>query len=185
MIPLTFLGELGGLLPLAQAVASVEVAPANLARDLTRMAPLLIPIVALFIPIIVVPTAIVMKQAHRRRELEHAERIRALELGRTLPGDESVLSPEKLSAGIGIIVPIGSLLVGWMVCESQGYREEVWVLASVVALAGVIGGTILAAKHMGIRERERARAAGYHLPSQHGKVESYDPDTIDVVGRRG
>jgi hypothetical protein len=176
----TIFGELGGLITLAQASA-----PPDLARDLTRMAPLLIPIVALFIPIIVVPTALLVKHAHRRRELEHAERIRAMELGRTLPGDEPVLSPEKLCAGIGIVVPIGSLLVGWLACESLGFRDEIWVLASMVALAGVIGGTILAAKHMGIRERERARAAGYHNPAQHGKGEAYDPDTIDVVGRRG
>ena len=169
--------DLCGLLPLAQISVS-----SDMTRDLTRMAPLLIPIVALFIPIIVVPTAIVMKQAQRRRELEHAERIRALELGRTLPGDEPALSPEKLSAGIGIVVPLGSLLVGWLACESQGYRAEIWVMASVVSLAGVLGGTILASRQMGMRERERTRAAGYQM---HTKGEAYDPDTIDVVGRRG
>ncbi len=45
---------------------------------------------ALAIPIIVVPAELAFKHAAKLRDLEHAERMRALELGRFNPGDEDV-----------------------------------------------------------------------------------------------
>ena len=53
------------------------------------MDPLIIPIVALLIPIIIVPTALGIKHAKFLREVKHAERMRAMELGRTRAEDES------------------------------------------------------------------------------------------------
>ena len=53
----------------------------------------LIPIVALAIPIVLVPVVLGICHARNERELEHSERMKALELGRALPGDESRWTP--------------------------------------------------------------------------------------------
>ena len=66
-----------------------------------------IPIMALLIPIIVAPTAIVFRYVRFHREIKHAERMRALELGRPFPGDEPWWSPERIIVAIGAGVPLG------------------------------------------------------------------------------
>ena len=60
----------------------------------------------------IAPLAIILgiRQAQRKREMEHIERMKALELGRTLPQDEPWLSPTKIGAAIGILVPIAALV---------------------------------------------------------------------------
>ena len=53
-----------------------------------NMSVAIIPIVGMSIPIILVPVILGLRHARLERELEHAERMKALELGRTLPKDE-------------------------------------------------------------------------------------------------
>ena len=48
------------------------------------------------------------RHERRKRELEHLERMKAFELGRTLPQDEPWLSPMRLAAMIGAGVPLGA-----------------------------------------------------------------------------
>jgi len=60
------------------------------------MDPLIVPLAALTIPIVVAPTAIAFKHVQRLRELEHIERMRALELGWVLPKDEPWWSPARI-----------------------------------------------------------------------------------------
>ena len=47
---------------------------------------LMVPLLALMIPLIVAPMAIVAKYRHRRREWEHAERMRMIELNKSILG---------------------------------------------------------------------------------------------------
>ena len=48
------------------------------------MDPILIPILGVFIPIVVVPASLIFKFYKYKRECEHLERMKALEVGRTL-----------------------------------------------------------------------------------------------------
>jgi hypothetical protein len=140
------------------------------------MSPLVIPIIALLIPVVVVPTALGVKYAQRLRELEHAERMKALELGRTLPQDEPWWSPAKVSVAIGAGVPIGVFYCAYLATESAGFREEVWGTSAAVGLAAVISGAVLANKHFNLRARaEQAYAA--KSPAE--------ADAFDVVSARG
>ena len=43
------------------------------------MDPLIIPIVGILMPLVLVPTVLVLKHRHKRREWEHRERMRAME----------------------------------------------------------------------------------------------------------
>ena len=60
---------------------------------------MIIPIVAMAIPIVLVPVVLGIRHARLERELEHAERMKALELGRTLPEDEPWWTPPRISVG--------------------------------------------------------------------------------------
>jgi hypothetical protein len=141
------------------------------------MDPLVIPIVALSIPIFVVPVALGVKYAQRLRELEHQERMKALELGRTLPQDEAWWSPAKICVLIGAGVPIGSSFCAYLATESRGYHQDVWMSSMLVGIAGVVCGTVLAAKHFNYRaEAERAASLA---------KARVDADAFDVVGTRG
>ena len=143
------------------------------------MDPILIPIVALLIPIVIVPTALGFRHARFLREVEHAERMRAMELGRTLAEDEA-WSPARLAVAIGVGVPIGSLLIAWLAAMTTGSTSAEADLdgAGVVGLGGVICGTVLAARHFAGPPAGRRDPPGVEKPE-------YDPDAYDVVGRRG
>src|SRR6516165_157929 len=76
-----------------------------------------------------------------KRELEHKERMRALELGRTLPGDSPWLSPAKLGLLIAAAVPIGVFACASATTVERGFHADVWTAAGMVGLGGVICGT--------------------------------------------
>jgi hypothetical protein len=138
------------------------------------MDPLLIPVFALLIPIVIAPTAMAFKKAERARQLEHTERMRALELGRILPKDEPWWNAGRISVTIGAGVPIVAMVAAIIASESNGYQERVWLMSGMVSMTGVISGTCLAIRH-------------FFGPSHDTAVEKpqYDPDAFDVVGRRG
>jgi hypothetical protein len=141
------------------------------------MNPLVIPIVALLIPLVVAPVAMGLKYARYERELEHTERMRALELGRPLPGDADWWSPAKLCAGIGVGVPVGVFFCAWMATQSAGFRDGIWAGATAVGMSGVIAGSVLTARHLS--HRARAEAPLYPKPYV------ADADAYDVAGSRG
>jgi hypothetical protein len=139
------------------------------------MDPLIIPILALFIPIVIAPTGMAFKHARHKREYEHTERMRALELGRVLPKDESWWTPARIGLVIGGVVPISAMGSAMIGSDIAGFHEEIWMAAAIVGAAGVICGTILAGKQF----------FGTGHADQAVEKPQYDPDAYDVVGRRG
>ena len=142
------------------------------------MSPFWIPIVGMLIPIIIVPTAMGIRHARFLREVEHAERMRALELGQSLAEDRGCTRMDVAMA-IGAGVPVGSLGVAWLAGQSSPLLiEPLSVTAGVVGLGGVICGTFLATRRLANRDQ----------PIPTGKADekpAYDPDAYDVVGSRG
>ena len=140
------------------------------------MDPLIIPIVAFLIPIIIVPTALGIKHARFLREVEHAERMRAMELGLNQAENES-WTPAGLAASIGAGVPIAVMFIAFIAAPRTGSSDALWMAATLIGVAGVISGTTLAG--MQLSKRNQASAAlTVEKPA-------YDPDQFDVVGRRG
>ncbi len=136
------------------------------------MSPFIIPIVALLIPMIIVPVVLGLRHAKLDRELEHAERMRALEMGRTLPQDEAWWTPARISVTIGAGVPIGVFLCAVMAIGLVGYREGIWVGAMAVGVTAVVCGTFLAAKSFNSRAFDPVKPM-------------MDADVFDVAGSRG
>lgn len=144
------------------------------------MSPFVIPIVALLIPIIVIPVVLGLKFARFQRELEHAERMKALEMGCTLPRDETYWHPARIAVTIGAGVPIGVFTCALISTESSGFRQDVWMSSMVVGLTSVICGTVLAARHFNHRA-ENERIATLRTVSK----PVFEEDAFDVVGSRG
>ncbi len=138
---------------------------------------LLIPLAALLIPIVIVPTALGLKHARFLREVEHAERMRALELGRT-PADDESWTPGNLAAAIGAGVPLGSLAIAWLAGQSTpALAGPIATAAGFIGLGGVISGTILATRLSASRDRPS-------IPCRPDEKPAYDPEDHDFAGSR-
>jgi hypothetical protein len=122
--------------------------------------------------------AVIMGIRHDRykRDLEHKERMLALELGRALPGDLPWLSTQRIGFLMAVIVPV--CLFGFAAFSSQvvGPQRSIWDPAGLVsALAIICGlGVVWVGRHYG---NEAARA-----PVEKAAVED---DAYDVVSARG
>ncbi|WP_406695151.1 hypothetical protein V5E97_29350 [Singulisphaera sp. Ch08] len=140
-----------------------------------------IPIVGMAIPIILVPVILGLKHARLERELEHAERMKALELGRTLPKDEPFWGPARISLAFGVGVPVGVFLCA-LAATREGNTAQIplWISAGVVGLGGVVSGAALA-----YRQLERSWAGPHIEDYRSHKPENIDEDAFDVVGSRG
>ena len=142
------------------------------------MDPVIIPIVGMLIPIIIVPTALGIKHARYLREVEHAERMRAMELGRTLAEDEKhSWTPTGIAGSIGVGVPLGVMSIAFIASTKVGPSDTLWMAAAMIGVAGVICGSILAA--MQLSKAHQTSAAPLDAKP------AYDPDQFDVVGSRG
>jgi hypothetical protein len=140
------------------------------------MDPLVISIVALAIPMILVPTILVIRHARLERELEHAERMKALEVGRTLPQDEPRWTPALICVAIGAGVPIGVFGMAFLASSTIRDTQPVWVSAGFVGVAGVLGGTFLAGRYF--TQFAQPKASAHVKPD-------VDADAFDVAGQRG
>jgi len=110
-----------------------------------------------------------------------AERLRALELGRTLPDLGPVWSVGKVVATVAIGVPVALIGVIWTTSFSP-YRDSpaIWITTAFLGMTTLICGTILVLK--------LAPASTAGLPGDRRPVLSklpIDPDAFDVVAQRG
>jgi hypothetical protein len=140
---------------------------------------MLIPIVAIALPILLVPIILVIRYERYKRELEHAERIKALELGRTLHGDDSWWTLPRISVAIGAGVPAAVFVCAWQASESLHDPEPAWISAGIVGTAAVISGSMLVARYY-LRHDESA----HDTRGLDGKSR-IDADAFDVVSSRG
>ena len=127
----------------------------------------IIPIVAMLIPIIIVPTALGFKHARFLRQVEHEERMKAMELGQILPEDQS-WTPAQIAVTIGAGVPIAAMFIAYIAANKTGSSEGIWMATMMIGVAGVICGTVLAAKQFS--KRDQATASG--------EKAAYDPGRL-------
>jgi hypothetical protein len=118
------------------------------------------------------------KWAIAKRQLEHAERMKGLELGLILPRDEPWWSPPKIAIALGAVVPLGVFLFAWRASESLGYQAGIWISAMIVGTTGIGCGMGLAVRYLTHREQILNAGNPYSKPV-------VDEDAFDVVGTRG
>ena len=147
------------------------------------LSPILIPIAALAVPMVIVPTAIWSRHRLRVRQMEHAERLRALEMGIAPRGSGMNWPGAAVCLGLGLGVPVGSMLVAWLAVLTADAPHETFGVPLVISVAALWAAKELADRMMGAKPEEpAARRAPVAAP--HAKAVA-DPDAYDFVGRRG
>jgi hypothetical protein len=150
------------------------------------MDPLIIPIVAILMPLALVPTILVMKHRYKRREWEHRERIKSMELQMPVPRGLAGGSSRGVAA-IGAGVPIASVIAAFLtgVVAEPNPTEDVpilpvvaWGCAALISVGAMATSLILAFMHA----RAAEKAESFAQPDYGKPV--FDPDALDVVGSR-
>ena len=135
--------------------------------------PYVIPIVGMLIPIVIVPTILAFKHARFLREIEHAEKMRAMELGISMEDPQHCWSMRSLAALIGGGVPLGALFLAY-IANSHSQNADVWGMASSVGITGLICGSILAAR----------ASKSESCSNQTNTKPVFDPESFESVSRR-
>lgn len=138
---------------------------------------MMISIVAITMPLLLVSTIMLLKHRARKREWQHQERMRAMDLGLPIPNGD--IWPALTAIAIGAGVPVGSMFWAFVANAGSHDAHGAWPCAMMVGMAGVIGGTKLAGRLLPPRRQPDDAS---HLAN--GKPR-FDPDAYDVVGRRG
>jgi hypothetical protein len=133
-------------------------------------------LLAVLVPAIGIPVHLGLRHERWKRELEHKERMRALELGRALPGDESWLSPARIGLLIGGGAPLGIFLCATLATAAAGFQPDIWIASGIVSLAAVISGSSVAGYAASRGTSPLVRDA-YKPP--------VEEDAYDVVSARG
>lgn len=141
----------------------------------------LIPVVAILMPLILVPTVIVLRQRARRREWEFRERMKAMEMGLPVPGSE--VWAARVAIALGAVMPVGVFAIAWIASLTTTV-DEVWIAAAIVGVVGVIQGSRLAKQAIaGTRPNGRDHD-GLDLTQNHAKPK-FDPDAYEAIVRHG
>jgi len=149
------------------------------------MEEIIIPITAILMPLFLVPTIITLRYRHRRRELEHLERMKAMEVQLPVPWGQGSAGSRGVAA-IGAGVPAASVLAAFL--TSLTWRPMTpgdfpvpavaWGCAVVISAAALLTSLVLAFMHARAQQQAESAAA-----IDKGKP-VFDPDTFDVVGSR-
>jgi hypothetical protein len=134
---------------------------ATVAITMHEINALWIPILGIMVPIVLVPTIMILKHRTLQKEWQHKERMQAIELG--VPAASAHLG--------GSIAPEG---------EEVAVMGIVWGCALMIGAIAMVSSLFLA--HMHTRVRKDAESS-LHV-GRNGKP-VFDPDAFDVVSNRG
>lgn len=135
-----------------------------------------IPLASIALPMFLVPTIIAMKMEGKKREMRHAERMRAMEMGLPVPGDLGWAAATAIAIGAG--VPIGSFVAALVARVATDAGDNIFAAPAVVSVVAVACGTSMCKRLIGRGRVEEAE------PHPAGKP-AFNPDAYDAVARRG
>lgn len=106
--------------------------------------------------VIVLGTWLQSKQKSRERELEHVERMKAIECGYPLSDENS--ARHKMLGAVGVIVPAASLAAAawatYLILGREDFVAPRWLLAVVWGVSGLVALTVGQAAVAGLRPRK-------------------------------
>jgi hypothetical protein len=146
---------------------------------------LVIPIIAILMPLVLVPTILVLKHRHSRREWEHKERMKAMDFRLPAPPSEAAALGRAIGQ-IGAGVPIVSVLTALATTLAWGPNNGddvpmpavAWGCAALISACAMGTSLMLALLH-----RRTSKAAEPTHLADNGKP-VFDPDAFDVVSSR-
>jgi hypothetical protein len=148
------------------------------------MDPLIIPIVGILMPIVLVPTIQVLKHRQSRREWEHLERMRAMELGLRMPPGE-LSGATKSIAWIGAGVPIFSVGTAFLTCVDGPTSVDGIPLAAIAwgSAAMISAGALFTSLAMAFMIGRSRKPANSSYVMSDGKP-VFDPEEYDAMASR-
>jgi len=147
---------------------------------------LIIPLAGIMLPMVLVPTIMSMKHRMMRREWQHKERLRALELGLPPVENEPRLGGGTVTA-IGAGVPAASVFSALAVTTSLSadLPDYMPILALIWGCAFMIStGALISAMVLGIMILRGQKSAAIGDAYATAKA-PFEPDAYDVVSSRG
>jgi hypothetical protein len=146
----------------------------------------LIPLTAILMPLVLVPTVIFMKHRQQRRKWEHLERLKAMEIQLPLPRGHGAPAYGSVAA-IGTVVPTASVLAAFLtsiIFSPEGgdvvaVPAIAWGCAFLISTLAFATSLVLA-----FMQRAASKEAEAVEPLGNGKP-AFDPDSFDVVSARG
>ena len=135
--------------------------------------PLIIPIVGILMPLVLVPTILVLKHRHKRREWEHRERMRAMERPDAPHAVGGLAWAPGGVAAIGAGVPMASVLAAFSDRPHLGADDTLddvpvpavaWGCAVLISAGGLITSLILALLQARTQRRLDSAAAADSTP---------------------
>ena len=145
---------------------------------------LVIPIVAILMPVVLVPTILMLKHRTLKREWQHKENMKAIEMGMPAPSPTAGGSVVAIGAGVPIASVIAAALTS-LSYQPTSPGDEVpifgiaWGCAFLISVLGMATSLFLA--H--IQGRARKETGSLHAMRDGKPV--FDPDAYDVVSSRG
>jgi hypothetical protein len=126
----------------------------------------------------------------RKRELEHIERLTAIEVGRSYPGEitNKLLAlppsaiPYVIAALIGALVPVAVFGCALLSTLLFGIQKDIWIAAGMVGLASVMCGATLAGT---VFQSSQSACEAEDSRSFVNSKPHIDEDAYDVVSARG
>ena len=156
--------------------------------DIPAIDPLIIPVVAILMPLVLVPTILTLKHRHSRREWEHKERMKAMEIRLPTPPGQWHGRGAGIAA-IGAGVPIASVFAALLASISIGedtlpqdsiaIHGIAWGCAVLISFCAMVTSLVLA-----LVSRKAPKDADPAAQVVNGKP-AFDPDAYDVVSSRG
>ena len=152
------------------------------------MDPLIIPIVAILMPLVLVPTVLTLKHRHKRREWEHLERMKAMSGSQPLTrlrGWAGSGGVAAIGAGVPVAAVLGALVttLNWQPSsfDDVSVPAIAWGSAVLISAGGLVTSLLLALLQARTQQKLDSAASA---DLDHAKP-AFDPDTFDVVGSRG
>jgi hypothetical protein len=150
------------------------------------MNPMYIPIVAILMPLVLVPTIVFMKHRHQRRKWEHLERLKSLEVQMPMPMRQALggaAGIAAIGAGVPFISVLGALLTTLMweplaIGDSVAVPAIAWGCALIISAGAMLTSLKLASMHNASWRESWSADRGDDLKPV------FDPDAFDVVASR-
>ena len=127
----------------------------------------------------------IVKQSGRRKEMEHSERMRALEMG-VVPLPSGLDWPAAaVCIAVGAGVPIGSFVVAWLATMTSNVPGEIWLAPMFVSFAAIGATRKLAFRIIDPKSASAGKCGSRKQMASKVDKPAFDPDAYDFVGSRG
>jgi hypothetical protein len=149
--------------------------------------PLFIPIVAILMPLALVPMILILKHRHSRREWEHKVRMKAMEIQMPVAPSQRHgrgTGIAAIGAGVPIASVVAALLASTTIEESSIPQDTVaihaiiWGCAFLISICAFVTSVVIAL----VSRKPASETTSVEQPMD--VKPAFDPDAYDVVSSR-